>query len=340
MKLILDGNNTAYRAHATTNLTTKSGENVSAIYGTLNIIQSYLKKSGSGWKNKMLTAVQEKMLNRTLEVDEVVVCWDGGKSKWRRILYPDYKGHREKKRADKTTEEQNSYYQMLDQMEVLHEMLPHFGVKSLKVRGWEADDLIYATTKFAEEDDICVIVSTDKDMLQLVDERTFVWSPFKETLVTLDNFTQFTGVPKRFYLSYRILVGDKSDNIDGIYGIGDKKAKDLIIKYGDIQGMQSNAPALMKSVVTKRIVENPLLLKRNEELMDMRKIPLQGANILQGGDPDKGTWVDGIEEDILAQLNQRVKFERELVKAFLMSKQFISILKDFTVWSNVFTNLK
>lgn len=322
LKLIIDGNNLAYRAHATTNLTTKSGENVSAIYGTLNSLQSFLRKSSSGWKNKLLTEVQEALLDRTKTFSEIVVCWDGGKSKWRRNIYPDYKGQRAVKRASQTEEERNSYYQMLDQMETLHQMLPHFGVKSLKVKDWEADDLIYLSTKLSNEDDICIVVSTDRDMLQLVSEKVFVWSPFKEVLYTPKNFAKETGVSKQYYLTYRILVGDKSDNINGIHGIGDKKAKDLIIKYGDIRGIQSQGETLRKSVVTERILDNPDLINRNEKLMDMTKIP-----------------IEQIEQEVKETLEKDVSYERDIVKMFLMSKQFISILKDFTVWGSSFESL-
>lgn len=328
MKLIIDGNNMAYRAQHSKTLTMKNGEDVSAIHGTLQMLQSYLKKSGNGWKNKILTEVQEQQKDRTLEFSELIVCWDGGKSKWRKAIYPEYKGHRAKKREENTQEEKEKYLGMLKQMDQLHDILPNFGVKSLKVSGWEADDLIYATN-LHYKDDVTVIVSTDRDMLQLVDDKTFIWTPYKEQLITPDNFTQLNGVPKRFYLTYRILVGDKSDNIDGIYGIGDKKAKDLIIKYGDIESIQNNGQALMKSVVTKRILENPDIIKRNEELMDMSKIPLSGNDV-----------VEDITEYVETTLNTDVKFESGIVKMFLMSKQFVSILKDFGTWTLPFENLK
>lgn len=339
MKLLIDSNNLAFRAKSTINLTTKGGEDVSAIFGTLKMLHSYLKKTSGGWKNKMLDDVREYMLDRTLDFDDVIMCWDGGKSKFRKAIYPEYKAHREKKRSEKTTEEQNSYYQFLDQMCQLHEILPNFGVHSLKFKGWEGDDLIYAVRKLVPEDEICVIISTDQDMLQLVDEKTFVWSPFKEILITPKNFVQVTGIPKRFYLTYRILVGDKSDNIEGINGIGEKKAKDLIIKFGDIKGMQANAPTLMKSKVYGRIIENPNLLKLNEDLMDMTKIPLNGKAYPNPDNPNKTIWVEPIEEEIRKALETKVKFEKELVRMFLMSKQFVSILKDFNTWSMVFSNL-
>lgn len=322
MRLLIDGNNAAYRANVTTDLRTKSGEKVSAIYGVLNMINGYLKKSSGGWKNKILEAVHEAKLDRTLTFNEVVVCWDGGKSKFRKEIFPDYKGHREKKKAEKSPEEKETYFQFLDQMETLHEILPTFGVKSIKAKGWEADDLLYAASKLVETDELSIVVSTDRDMLQLVSEKVYVWSPYKEILYTPENFAKLTGVPKKAYLTYRILVGDKSDNIEGIYGIGEKKAKDLIIKYGDLGGILANQDKLMKSVVTRRILENPEILDRNNKLMNMEKIPFED-----------------IKDVILATLKEDVAFEPNLAKAFLMSKQMVSILKDFGSWSIAFNNL-
>jgi len=322
MKIILDGNNTAFRANATNNLTMKNGERVAATYGTLNIILSFLKKNGSGWVNKLLTAAQDQLRDRTAIIDEVIVCWDGGKSKFRKAIYSDYKGHREVKRKEYTDDEQKAYHHLLNEMENLHEILPHFGVKSLKFKGWEADDLIYLSNKLKADGEISIIVSTDRDMLQLVDDTTFVWSPVKEQLITPETFLEFTGVPKRHYLTYRVLVGDKSDNIDGIHGIGDAKARALIMKYGDLSGIQANSQELMKSKVNARIVENPALLERNMKLMDMNLIPF--------GD------IQEVAENIL---KTPVKFESSIVRVFFMSKQFVSFIKDFSQWELSFKNL-
>lgn len=322
MKLILDGNNLAYRANVTTDLSTKKGERVSAIYGSLQMIQSYLKPSQGKYVNKVQTALAEhlKLDEEETYFDDVVMCWDFGKSKRRMELYPDYKGHRAEKRSAYTEEEQNAYKAFLNQMISLHENLPKFGVKSLKLPGWEGDDLVYATTQVT--DDTCVIVSTDKDMLQLVNERIFVWSPFKEVLVTPNNFVKVTGIPKASYLSYRILVGDSSDNINGVYGIGEKTAKDLMIKYGSIGGVLLNKEPLMKSKRTAKIFEDLSLLNRNELLMDMRAVEL-----------------DEIQEEVAKIVNSSLKFDDKGVRAYLMSKEIVSIVADLMLWSQPFKML-
>jgi len=325
MKILVDANNIAYRARSTQDLTTKGGEQVGTIFGTLNSVQSYLKKSTGGWKNHMLNAIHEHLGDKTEEIESVIMCWDGGKSKFRKALYPDYKGHREQKRSERSEEEQASYFNFLDQMEQLHQILPEFGVHSLKVKGWEGDDLIYSARQVINPEEICIVISTDRDMLQLVDKTTFVWVPSRECLVTPDNFAKYTGVSKEFYLTYRVMVGDKSDNIDGIYGIGDKKAKDLIIKYGNLEGIRANHAALQKSVVTKRIFtdEGRLILDRNMKLMDLKRIPIHEI---------EGLVKKAVEDD--------VAYNAPVVRLFLMSKQFVSILKDLNTWALMFEKLK
>lgn len=318
MKLILDANNLAYRAWSTTTLTTKSGENVSAIYGSLQMIQSYLKPSAGKYKNKLLDAVSE-YLGETREFDTVVACWDFGKSKTRMEIFPDYKRQREDKKAEQTEEERAAFKQFIDQMDQLHHNLPHFGVKSLKVRGWEGDDLMYVVTKLLPEDSLCVLVSTDKDMLQLVSDRVLVWSPFRETLYTPKNFLSATGVTQKSYLSYRVLVGDSSDNINGVSGVGEKTAKDLVTKFGDLEGILKAKPLLMKSKRTARIFEDLSLLKRNLQLMDLSYVP-----------------VDEVRDHVEEVLNAETKFDDRAVKQFLLSKQFVSIMSDFVMWSRPF----
>lgn len=320
MKLLIDGNNLSYRANMTTELYTKQGERVSAIYGSLQMLQSYLKPSQGNYKNKLLDSVRMHLDDEDVAFNDVVVCWDAGRSKQRMSIYPEYKGNRDAKKAERTEEEQAAYRQFIDQMEQLHANLPKFGVRSLKIRGWEGDDLVYVVSQLV--DDICVIVSTDKDMLQLVSDRIFVWSPFKEQLITPKNFQAVVGVPQSSYLSYRILVGDSSDNINGVAGVGDKTAKDLLLKYANIDGIKANQAALMKSKRTAKIFEDLSLLERNDKLMNLKNVDFQE-----------------IQAQVQEVLDEELYFQDAEVKKFLASKQFVKILSDFLMWSMAFRML-
>jgi 5'-3' exonuclease len=95
----------------------------------------------------------------------------------------------------------------------------------------EADDVISWLSK--EIKGRTVIVSVDQDMLQLVDQKTVVYSPIKDVLITIENFEEVTGVSNDQFLRYKSLMGDKSDNLPGLPKCGPKTAKKLVEKYPD-----------------------------------------------------------------------------------------------------------
>jgi DNA polymerase I len=318
--LILDANNLAYRADQTQHLTTKQGEKVGAVYGVLQMIQSYLKPTGGGYKNIIQDAVKEQT-GIEENFSRIVCAWDGGKSKWRTSFYPDYKAQRQKNRDKKTDEEKADREAFINQMNLLHEILPDFGIKSLKKMGWEADDIIYTLTQVIT-DEKCIIVSTDQDMLQLVSDNVYVWSPFKELLFTPENFKELTGVAKESYLDYRILVGDSSDNIPGINGIGEKKGIGLMTKYKSIKGMIPHRVELSKSKVYVRIFENPDILDRNDALMNMERIPM-----------------DVLVPYVSSAMEFDEEYDSKKVKQFLMKRQFVSILKVLGQWEKLLKQL-
>ena len=106
----------------------------------------------------------------------------------------------------------------------------------------EADDTIYAivnrwTVKPPER---FIIVSGDKDFLQLVDDQTSVYVPHKDVLVTPRNFEEVTGVPRERFLDFLILMGDRSDDIPGVPGIGEKTAVKLVTSIGSIHAIKSS----------------------------------------------------------------------------------------------------
>lgn len=325
MRLILDGNNLGYRARASSmRLTKKDGTDVTTVYGVLKMLSSYLKPTSGGFKNTIAQQVKQALnLSDEPQFTDVFMCWDGGKSKYRKEIYPDYKGHRERKRKERTEEEKAEYYHFLSQLDELHATLPNFGVHSLKEKGWEADDLVYILTEILE-DDITVIISTDRDLLQLVKGNTFVWSPGKDILYTEANFTERVGVPHAQYLDYRVMVGDSSDNITGIKGIGDKKAKTLLMKYGSLVSALGDEVNLRKSVVTARLFDDSAILARNIRLMNLTKSNYAEAEI------------DVLLKETISEVQP---FNEVVAKGYFMSKEFVSLLMDFENWASPFRKL-
>lgn len=305
--ILLDGNNTCYRANCTTELYTKAGERTSGIMGTLNITHS----------------VAEQLSKLTGEpVKEIIYAWDKGHSERRKSLFPEYKANRQKER---TEEDKEWLSEFINQANILYEKLPLFGVKCIRKTGWEGDDIIFGLSKALTEkypEDTIIIVSTDEDFHQLVGKGVDLYSPVKQILYTIDNYEELMGIPQELFLTYKILKGDSSDGIDGIQGIGEKTAKALVNQYGDLEGLLSNKEILMKSKRTAKIftMEGLQTLSRNNQLINLKD------------------YVDltDIQEDIQETLEEEPFVDTRAAKDFLMKYQLVSILTKWKTWSELF----
>lgn len=307
LHLLLDGNNTCYRANCTTELYTKSGERTSGIMGTLNITHSVAEQL-------------EKLMKKP--VKEIIYAWDMGHSDRRKAVFPDYKGNRQKERTEEEKEWLNEF---ISQANILYEKLPLFGVKCLRKRGWEGDDLIYGLSKALTEkyfEDIVIIVSTDEDFHQLVSDRVYLYSPIKQILYTPENYEELMGIPQELFLTYKVLRGDDSDGIRGIQGIGEKTAKSLVNQYGNLESLLNSRDELMKSKRTAKIFtpEGLQTLDRNNQLINL------------------ADYVDLTEviPDIEELLEEEPFVDTKAAKDFLMRYQLVSILTKWNKWSELF----
>lgn len=169
--------------------------------------------------------------------DYMAVAFDRGRT-FRDDLYADYKGTREKMPDD-----------LRAQMERIREMVDAFGIPRLEMEGYEADDIIGSVAKKIAEEGIGVkIITGDKDLLQLVDDRIIVSLPGKQLADSKDysppEVREYLGVHPEQVIDYKSLTGDKSDNIPGISGIGEKTAASLLEKYKTIEGIYEHLDEL------------------------------------------------------------------------------------------------
>lgn len=163
--------------------------------------------------------------------DRVVVCWDGeGGSRRRRGVFAEYKQGRKVRvnRAYDNESPQDSANNMGDQILKLRKLLGCMGVVQIECAEIEADDAIaYLCGYVLPADDLKVIVSSDKDLLQLVGPTTLVYSPSKKVYWTTAEVKEKTGVLPENYIFVKAMMGDGSDNIPGIGGVGEKTALKL-----------------------------------------------------------------------------------------------------------------
>jgi len=221
---------------------------------------------------------------REMEPTRVIVTYDGaGGSKRRRKINPNYKANRTPKRVTKF----DAFNSLEDEKEAMKiqfrrllsylELLP---IDVYSIDNVEADDVIAYLAQNVLENEV-IIMSADQDFLQLVNDRIVVWSPNKKKYYTEEQiFTEY-GIPAHNFLMYKCLMGDKSDNLVGIKGLGPKKVAKVI---PEIVGREINLDYLVHyastqdSLMHKRIVEDKVNLETNEKMMSL-KDPLMSGQV-------------------------------------------------------------
>ena len=209
--VIIDGNSLINRAfYALPLLTNSKGEYSNGVYGFANILI------------KAMLEIKPKY---------IAVALDYGHKTFRNKIYEDYKGKRKPTPPE-----------LKSQFPILREMLSSMGVKYIEIEGIEADDIIGTLSKKFDTENI--IITGDRDCLQLINERTSVWLTKKgiTEVKNLDTkaYTEEYGLVPSQVVDLKSIMGDSSDNIPGVPGIGEKGAIDLLKKYGTLDNVYTH----------------------------------------------------------------------------------------------------
>src|SRR6478672_7632366 len=249
---LVDGYALIYRAFfalISRPLTTSKGENTSASWGIANFLQRLITKH---------------------QPDYLGWVHDSGLS-FRHERYPAYKATREKL----TEELQSDFDRGMDR---IREMLDAYRIPIMTLPGFEADDVIGTlVAKSVEAGVNVVVVSGDKDFQQLVKPGVWLLNPgrggpanVEEHWVSTDNAEDRLGVAPEFVTDYLALVGDSSDNIPGVRGIGDKTASELVRQYGHLESILEHAPEITKKRPREALLEHAGNARLSKELVTIR----------------------------------------------------------------------
>ena len=235
MKLmILDGNSVINRAFfGVKPLTNREGLYTHAIYGFLNILERMEKEE---------------------QPDAVCVSFDLHGPTFRHLKYDGYKATRH-----------GMPEELAQQMPVMKDVLRAMNIPIYECQGWEADDVIGTVGRICSNNDWeCVVVTGDRDSLQLIDRNVHVKLVISKpgqttaTLYTEEKFREEYGFEPKKLVDLKALMGDSSDNIPGVAGVGPKTATDLLLKYGSLDGVYANLedptmkPKLREKLETSR----------------------------------------------------------------------------------------
>lgn len=224
--LLIDGNAILHRAyHAYPPLTNSKGEFTGAVYGFFSMLLTVLT-------------------DQTPEY--LVVCFDRPKPTHRQALYAGYHANRQKPNDD-----------FISQIGKVHEILEHMNVAVFELDGYEGDDIIgtIATRTVSEFGEEVVIVTGDRDMLQLVNPHVKVLMPLvgltKTVIFDEAKVEEKYGVHPRQFIDYKALIGDASDGYPGVTGIGPKSAAKLIQEYGTFENLYAKVGELPEKIGLK-----------------------------------------------------------------------------------------
>ena len=222
---LIDGSGYIFRAyHALPPMTRPDGTPVNAVYGFTSMLTKLVEDS---------------------DADYLAVIFDTARKTFRSDIYPDYKAHRPPPPDD-----------LIPQFALIRESVEAFGLPQSEMEGYEADDLIATYAKQAAAAGHRVtIVSSDKDLMQLIDDNISMQDPMKGTAISYAEVQKKFGVNPDKVIDVQSLAGDSADNVPGVPGIGVKTAAQLIEEYGDLDTLLKRAPEIKQNKRRENLIE-------------------------------------------------------------------------------------
>jgi len=250
---LIDGSGYIFRAfYAIQRLSTKDGFPTNALFGFLKMVLKTIDTANSS---------------------KVAIIFDAGRKTFRNDLYPEYKANRDECPPE-----------LVQQMPYFRELSKAIGLPVLEAPGYEADDIIATlTAKLVAQKKDVVIVSGDKDLMQLVSDHVTIWDTMKDKRYKAPEVVEKFGVGPTQVTEVLALTGDTSDNVPGVDGVGPKTAAQLIVKYNDVEGVISNIEAIKSDAeirnrkkIAETIEANLDQLRLARKLVEVdSKVPLQ-----------------------------------------------------------------
>jgi DNA polymerase I len=242
---LIDGSGFIFRAyHALPPLTRSDGTPVGAVLGFCNIILKLLE---------------------TNQIDYMAVVFDTARRNFRHDFYPEYKANRAEPPED-----------LVPQFSLIREACKAFHLPSIELDGYEADDIIatYARQATAHNSDV-TIVSSDKDLMQLINDDVKMLDPLKGTLISYEEVEKKFGVHPNQVIDVQALAGDAIDNIPGVPGIGVKTAAQLIQEFGSLENLLDQAGTIKQPKRRAALVDNTEAARLSKRLVRLDdQVPL------------------------------------------------------------------
>ncbi|MEE2979954.1 MAG: 5'-3' exonuclease H3TH domain-containing protein, partial [Pseudomonadota bacterium] len=278
--VLIDGSGFIFRAYFAIRepMTRSDGTPVKAVYGFANMLMKLLKD---------------------LDADRIAVIFDYSGRSFRNDIYPEYKAHRPPAPED-----------LVPQFPLIRDATRAFNLPCIEMEGFEADDLIATYTRLAREAGSTVtIVSSDKDMMQLVGDQVTMYDGLKSKRIGRDEVAEKFGVGPERVIDVQALAGDSSDNVPGVPGIGIKIAAELINTYGDLDTVLDRAEEIKQPKRRQSLIDHAEAARMSRTLVTLRDdVPLDdGLETLHAGPPDPDVLTGFLKDQDFGGIVKRVE---------------------------------
>ena len=238
--VIIDGYGFVFRAFfSLKDLKTQDGTPIGAVYGFINMVSR---------------------LYSTLAIDYLILVFDSGAKSFRSDLYPEYKANRSAVPED-----------LKPQFAIIREAANAMNIKYSEVKGFEADDVIATYSKLCLEDYQTTIVTSDKDLMQLAnDGLTQIFDPMKYKFIKEGDVLEKFGVKASQIVDYLAIVGDSSDNIPGVAGIGEKGAVELLSAFETLEDIYENLESVAKPKLKNALEKSKEMAFLSKQLASLK----------------------------------------------------------------------
>ncbi|MEK9629279.1 MAG: DNA polymerase I [Nitrospinota bacterium] len=306
---IIDGSSYIFRAYFGIRqfLSTSKGFPTNALYGFITMLQKVVRDE---------------------KPDYLCVAFDSKEKTFRHDIYSDYKANRDAPPED-----------LAKQFPYFEPLVDAFNISSLRVPGFEADDIIGTlAAKGAKAGYRVVIVSGDKDMMQLVTPEIKMLDTMKNKWIGVEQVEEKFGVPPEKVIEVMGLMGDSSDHIPGVKGVGPKTATDLIQKYGSIEGLYKSIDEIDKKKLKEKLVQDKELALLSRKLVTIDTAmkldcELEDLKVRPAKNEDLRKFFTEFEfSSMLEGLGGRTEEPQEETKPVKKNYETVLTEKDFNKW--------
>ncbi len=279
--VLVDGSGYIFRAyHGLPPLTRGDGTPVGAVYGFTNML---LK------------------LKDLIPCDHMAVIFDAGRYSFRNEMFADYKANRDAPPED-----------LVPQFALVREATKAMALPCIEQEGFEADDIIASYAVAGEKAGMEVtIVSSDKDLMQLITDNIRMWEPMKQRAISYEQVKEKFGVMPDKVVEVQALIGDKVDNVPGVPGIGPKTAAELIDRFGDLETTLQRAEEVTQNKRRESLIEHAEAARLSRKLVELKRDmelpePIESFGCIS---PDPEVLIPFLREQNFSSLVRRMEGE-------------------------------